>query len=514
MSAQNQNHPGLAPYSGRLEDLINGLARGRPNAPALSDPEGLWTWAEFANAVDGFARAFAAMGVSNGDRVGFLLSNTRDAYAAMLGAMSAGGIIAPFSTMLSADDVKTLIDDADCKVLVFADAWKELAEAAVEQNSTRILALSNIDTTIECDVPRTDSNADPCNIIYSSGTTGLPKGAVHSHSARVWAAAMCANAFRYRPESVVLLTTPPYTNGSWMVVLPAFFTGAHVCLEPGFNVERFFTQCRTVKPTHAFIVPTQFQMIVDAPGFSPSIFESFHCMITAGAPMPADLKNKILDWAPDSLFELWGLTEVVATVIYPHEILTLRDSVGRALPFSELKLIDTHDREVVLPGSGEIVARSIYQMEGYWNRPKLNQEIQWFDQNGQSFMRTGDIGEIDEDGYLHIRGRVKDMIISGGLNVFPVDIEEVLRGHPRIEDAAVIGVPHKKWGETPVAYVIADDPGIDTGDLIAWANDRLSKFQRLSDAVISVGDFPRNTLGKVLKRELIDDYTSKHSTES
>ena len=305
------------------------------------------------------------------------------------------------------------------------------------------------------------------------------------------------------------MTTPPYTNGSWMMVLPALVSGSELILTAKFDTQEVFDVAAKHAPTHAFFVPTQFQALVDARDYSARLFEPFRCLITAGAPMPEKLKQRILEDAPGRLYELWGLTEVVATINSPWELHDFSNSVGRPLPFSEIRLIDESEQEIVLPGTGEIVARSQSQMLGYWVQPALNEAIRWLDRDGNSFMRTGDVGEIDAQGRLYIRGRIKDMIISGGINVYPADIEDRLREHPAVGDAAVISVADDKWGETPVAFVrLRENAQTDGPSIIEWSKDRLAKFQRLSDVVVSEADFPRNTLGKVLKNDLRDQYES------
>ncbi|NIB44913.1 acyl--CoA ligase [Pseudomaricurvus alkylphenolicus] len=498
----------LPAFHRNLDDLITDNARQRPSAVAFIDAEGSVNWLQLELQVKVIAERLQAAGLNRGDRVGFLVSNSIQAYCAIFGAMRAGAVIVPFSTMLADKDIATLIDDATCRAIYVGPELMPLADQALgnlnRERRPSLLALdSEAEPVLAVATDPADANQGICSIIYSSGTTGLPKGAVHSHSARICAGLMSATGFRYGAESVSLLSTPPYTNGSWMMVLPALVTGSTVVLMKNFDLSNFFALTERHKPTHAFIVPTQFQMIVEYPEYTPSLFDSFECMITAGAPMPPTLKQQVMADAPGRLYELWGLTEVVATVITPEQMQEKADSVGRALPLSEIRLIGEDDREVNLPGTGEIVARSAYQMMGYWNRAEQNADIQWTADDGSTFMRTGDIGEIDEQGFLYIRGRVKDMIISGGINVFPVDIENVLRNHPALQDATVIGVPHQKWGETPVAYVRCNgNSNLDKQELLEWANDRLSKFQRLSDIVLFLSDFPRNTLGKVLKNEL------------
>lgn len=501
---------GLIPYTRRVDELIADNAEARPHDEAIRERSAAVSWLELDERVSASAKRFVDAGIGVGDRVAFLVANSIDAFVALYGAMRSGAVIVPISTMLSPEDVGRLILDAGARVTVVEEAFEKLVERAYSWASGHrmpplCLLRSDSQLTVAAEVERCHVE-NACSIIYSSGTTGLPKGAVHTHQARVVSAQNAAIAFSMHAGSRGLVSTPPYTNGSWMILLPALVTGASVYLCKQFELATFLDTCRDWRPTHAFIVPTQFQMLFDWEGFDPNLMKSYECMITAGAPMPPSMKERIMRELPDRLYELWGLTEVAATVLRPSEMRQRPDSVGRALPLSEFRLIDESDREVAKPGTGEIVARSCYQMARYWGSEELNEDIRWEAENGTSFMRTGDIGEFDAQGYLYIRGRVKDMIISGGLNVFPVDIENTLRTHADISDAAVVGIPDTKWGEVPVAFVRSGDRGLNDAEVLEWANERLSKFQRIRAVVIMDEDFPRNTLGKVLKRQLVDSY--------
>ena len=515
MTSQTEQHNddgpvGLIPYQRRVDELIADNASARPCDEAIKDASGAVTWLELNEKVSACAERFEKAGIQEGDRIAFLIANSIEAYVALYGAMRAGAIIAPISTMLSPEDVGRLILDAGARVVIVAKAFAELAESTYTQAVEGTMppwSFLGSEADLVLNGGATPSYvADACSIIYSSGTTGLPKGAVHTHQARVIAAQNAAIAFSVHAGSRGLVSTPPYTNGSWMILLPALATGASVYLSSAFELEGFLRTCSDWKPTHAFIVPTQFQMLFDSETYDPRLMESFRCMITAGAPMPPAMKERIMRELPDRLYELWGLTEVAATVLRPEEMQVRPDSVGRAIPLSEFRIIDEEDREVSKPGTGEIVARSLYQMTQYWGSAELNDGLRWEADDGSSFMRTGDIGEFDAQGYIYIRGRVKDMIISGGLNVFPIDIENTLRTHTDISDAAVVGIPQAKWGEVPVAFIRCSEGGLDTAEVLDWANERLSKFQRLRDVVIVHDDFPRNTLGKVLKRLLVESY--------
>ena len=250
--------------------------------------------------------------------------------------------------------------------------------------------------------------------------------------------------------------------------------------------------------------------ILDHPDVGTADFTCFECALTAGAPMPEQMKIDVRKLTGDHLYELWGLTEGVATVISPAEMTKRPQAVGRPIPGCDIRTIDDEARENTGRGAGEIVGWSTSLMDGYWNRPETSEELKWTSADGQWFIRTGDMGEIDEEGYLTLRGRAKDMIISGGLNVFPIDIESVLLEHAEVADVTVVGCPHEHWGETPVAFVIPREGStVRPDELKDWTDKRLAKFERLADVVLRKQDFPRNTLGKVIKNQLRDEYLER-----
>ena len=231
-------------------------------------------------------------------------------------------------------------------------------------------------------------------------------------------------------------------------------------------------------------------------------------VVTGGAPMPLAMKTEVCRRTNWRLFEIWGFTESVVTIQNPSDMVTNPDAVGRPVVGCEIRIVDKHGADVTGREPGEIVGRSISLMDGYLGRPEETRALIWRDGAGLEFIRTGDIGEIDAAGYLTLRGRAKDMILSGGLNVFPIDIERVLMEHTGISDVTVVGVPHAYWGETPVAFVVRK-PGDETApaDIKDWLNQRVGKTQRLSGLHL-IDELPRSAIGKVLKRELRDQLKS------
>jgi acyl-CoA synthetase (AMP-forming)/AMP-acid ligase II len=348
----------------------------------------------------------------------------------------------------------------------------------------------------------------PFNIIYSSGTTGTPKGIVQPHSMR-WGQVRRAEAGGYGPDTVTLIATPLYSNTTLVVVIPTLARGGAVVLCPKFDCARYLELAQTHRATHTMLVPVQYQRLMAWPGFDQHDLSSFRFKACTSAPFRAELKAEVLRRWPGGLTEYYGMTEGGgSTILYCHLHPDKLHTVGQPAEGHDLRLIDEQGRE--LPKGpdavGEVVGRSSSMMLGYHNQPAKSREAEWFDAAGRRYIRTGDVGRFDEDGFLILMDRRKDMIISGGFNIYPSDLEAELRRHPAVADVAVVGVPSESWGETPVAFVVRRDGSRDTADAIrGWLNERVGKTQRLAD-LRWVDELPRSAIGKVLKRELRERY--------
>lgn len=491
-----------------VSDQVSLHGRFKGGELALVEGEHQVTWKQLNGSADAIALALLGAGLSKGDRVCLLLRNDVWSLELTLGIWRAGGVVVPLSPMLTSDMLQTMVLDASPELL-FADlAYESLAAAATEK--TDVTLITPGDPFLEFIEVATESTKLPellphdlSNIIYSSGTTGVPKGIAHTHAARLAFAQTFANDFGYSSHSRAISVIPPHSNGAWLTWMPAFLSGATTCLLPEFSPVDFLKAIRLYRPTHGFIVPTICAALLEEPDIESGGLECFECALTAGAPMPAAMKTEFQSLTGGGLWELWGLTESVATIISPSEMAKKPESVGRPATGMDIRLVDEDGAEVESGKEGEIVGRSNSLMEGYWNRTDLTEELEWQSRDGTVYMRTGDIGELDSDGYLTLRGRKKDMIISGGINVFPSDIESVLVSHSNVKDAAVTGIPDERWGERPVAFVLAQDGlTIDPDELLEWTNLKLAKYQRISRVIVQKSDFPRNTLGKVLKGQL------------
>jgi acyl-CoA synthetase (AMP-forming)/AMP-acid ligase II len=350
---------------------------------------------------------------------------------------------------------------------------------------------------------------DDCNIIYSSGTTGDPKGIVLTHFSRREAAIGLALEFRIDCTARTLVTTPLCSNGSWMMFLPTFLVGGAIVIMPSFDPRDFLRLVQQHRCTHTFIVPTQSITILSVPEFGDYDLSSMRIIVSAGAPLREETKRELLRKFAAGIVELYGLTEGFATFMRPEEMARKIGSVGTPTMGADVAILDDEGNELPPGEVGEIAGYATGRMRGYYKKPEATAAVWWQDRKGRVFIKTGDIGRLDKDGYLYIMDRKKDMIITGGFNVFPKDIEEVIMRHPDVVDATVIGVPHEKWGETPLALVIRREGAKTTEDMLAeWINQNVAKHQRVAGVEFRDA-LPRNLLGKVLKRQLREYYWSR-----
>ncbi|MDP6389615.1 MAG: AMP-binding protein [Alphaproteobacteria bacterium] len=478
-------------------------------------------WGEFDHNMSRVANRLIDRGIGRDDKVAVLMGNSVAILEVMFGVVRAGACVVPLSGLLTAEQLAVLIDDCDAAVIFVSEEFRERVDA-VRDSLDKIRDDAFVAVGFQGDgwVPLADfigdasdekpavryDLGDDFNIIYSSGTTGLPKGIVQTHRVRQHWSFSNAVDLRFHSDARALTTTALYSNGTWLMVLPALFAGATLVVMPKFDPSEFLETVQNERITHSFMVPTQFIVTLADPDFDDYDLSSLEVVLCAGSPLRPDTKAEVLQRLSPNLYDVYGFSEGFATVHKPHMHAAKPDSVGTPVLGFDVKIIDDDGTE--LPGGevGEIVGYGAGIMREYYKRPEQTDAIIWRAPDGRSFLRSGDIGKLDEDGFLYILDRKKDMIISGGFNVFPTDIEAIVGEHEDVLDVSVIGVPHDKWEETPLALVIPrDGAGSSTEDILRWANQRLAKHQRLSGVEFR-DEFPRNALGKVLKRILREPY--------
>lgn len=494
---------GLPPFR-TIPDVMREHAQARPQQVALRQGGRSLSWGELDALMDRVAATLQAQGVQPRQSIAVCGHNSIEYAVVFLGALRAGVAVAPLPTGALPEQLAGMVGDSGARFF-FADASvpafaTEAPRIALERMQDWLLPVGAKPQTVDIQPEW------PFNIIYSSGTTGTPKGIVQPHGMR-WAHVARADNYGYGPDAVALVATSLCSNTTLVAVFPALAKGGQVVMTEGrFDAPAYLALAEKVRATHAMLVPVQYQRLMAVPDFGRYDLSSFHLKFCTSAPFSAALKADVLKRWPGGLVEYYGMTEGGGTfILEAHNFPDKLHTVGKAAEGHDIRLIDEEGRELPAGEIGEVVGRSVSMMTAYHNQPAKTREAEWYDAEGRRYIRTGDVGRFDADGFFTLMDRRKDMVISGGFNIYPSDLEAVLRGHPAVADVAVVGVPSAEWGESPVAFVVprADAPA--AGDLRAWANERLGKTQRLAD-VGYIDELPRSDIGKVLKRQLRDQY--------
>lgn len=497
-----------------LPDLLRAHASERPHAVAAADPFRRLTWSELDQLTDRIAARLQQDGLQKGDRTAIAGLNSVEQMAVILGTLRAGGVAGLITNSATGEQMAAMIADTGARHLFLDQA----AAASLEGQTiaaSDLIAMDGSDAGIALDAwmappgtaphPVQIAPEDGFNIIYSSGTPGTPKGIVHSHAMR-WQHIQ-RGAPAYGADAVTILSTPLYSNTTMASFMPTVGSGGQVVLMKKFDARGFLELASRERATNTMLVPVQYRRIMALEDFDRFDLSSFVMKYCTSAPFPAALKADVLARWPGGLVEIYGMTEGgAAFLLEAHKHPDKLHTVGQPAPGHIAKVIDEDGNELPQGEVGEIVGRSPAMMTGYNNRPDATKAMHWYDADGHLFYRHGDIGRIDEDGFLTLMDRAKDMIISGGFNIFPSDLEGILLADDRVVEAAVVGMPSEEWGETPVAFAVLK-PGTDAESVRADCNAKVGKTQRLS-AITIVEELPRSPIGKVLKRELRDSYAA------
>lgn len=500
----------LAKDFGAFPDLIRAHARERPEHPALIEGDATLTYGELAALMDRIAFALQRDGVGAGEAVAICARASIPYAAAFCGILAAGAAVAPLAPSSTTASLTMMIEDCGAKILFLDRETGQALEGIGGAGPSTPVALDGSAAgeplpswlgPVGAKLAAVEIRPDwPFNIIYSSGTTGAPKGIVQPHQMR-WRQFTRAS---YR-GAMTLVSTPLYSNTTLVVFIPTLAHGGTAVLLPKFDAGEFLRLSAERRVTHAMLVPVQYRRIMERPDFGDYDLSSYLVKFSTSAPFSAALKADVLSRWPGGLVEYYGMTEGGgSTMLVAHEFPHKLHTVGQPMPGHDIRLIDAEGREVAQGEIGEVVGSSGAIMTGYHNQPEKTREAEWRDAEGRRFIRTGDIGRFDEDGFLILLDRNKDIIISGGFNIYPSDIESELTRHEDVVEAAVVGVPSERWGETPVGFVTLRRPAsIDGPALLGWVNARVGKTQRLSELTI-LDSLPRSAIGKILKRELRD----------
>jgi acyl-CoA synthetase (AMP-forming)/AMP-acid ligase II len=490
-----------------------------------------WTYAQLNERVNQLANVLASMGVEKGDRVGILHVNCNQYLEAYFATTKLGSIFVPLNFRAKADELSYMISNAEAKVLFVGSRYLDVVDTMLPQLST-IRQCISIDSRNEGKLYYEDlfreasseelmteiGDEDVTILVYTAGTTGRPKGVPLRHNAFV--SYVLDNVEPASPdiEERNLLTVPLYHVAGIQAMLAAIYGGRTLVMMRQFEVKEWLEMIQREKATRAMLVPTMLKRVIDDPDFNRYDLKSLKVVTYGAAPMPFEVISKairVLPWV--RFINAFGQTETASTIttLGPEDhilegteeergkkLKRLTSSIGRPLPDIEVKIVDEDGKALGPLEVGEILARGSRIMSGYWRDEQKTKQVITSD----GWLRTGDMGWMDEEGYIYLAGRGDDMIIRGGENISPEEVENVLHSHPKVEEAAVIGVSDPEWGQEPRAIVVLKEGETATAEeIMEYCRSRLSGFKR-PRSVVFLDSLPRNPMGKVLRKKLREEY--------
>jgi len=484
-----------------------------PRRAALTFEDTTWTYGQLQKRIDRLAGALRANGVCLGDRVGFLGLNQPVFFETLFAAARLGAIFVPLNFRLTGPELRYILGDAGVHTLIVDAPHRPVIDPIrAELPCRRFFSADQpaegwpaVQALVEAHAPIGSGTAvaedDTAVIMYTSGTTGRPKGAMLTHGNIWWNNINAMHAFDVKESDISLLVAPLFHIGGLNVCsLNIWQKGGHIVLHRSFDAARCLDDIARYRANTLFGVPAMLLFISQQPGFATADLSSLDNIVCGGAPVPEPLMRLYAERGVP-INQGYGMTEAApfVTFLAPEWGMAKLGSAGRTPLFCEMRLVDPNGREIKEPRvNGEVIARGPNIMKGYWNNPEATAAA--IDTEG--WFHTGDIGYLDEDGFLYIADRLKDMVITGGENVYPAEVESALYDHPAIAEIAVIGLPDERWGEAVVAVAaLKHGTVLELEELRAFGTDRLARY-KLPQRLEIVAALPRNPAGKVLKYEL------------
>ncbi|MBD2842366.1 long-chain-fatty-acid--CoA ligase [Erythrobacter rubeus] len=509
---QNAHHSHVT-----FDEILNFWAKERPDATAFEQDGRITTYAQTDDLTRRLITLLKDRGIAKGDRIAWLGKNHDFYFLLYLAAARMGAVMVPIGWRLAPREIAYILGDTGAKLLFCGDEFVETAQnvsqdvpakpQVIEAEAARRAASELPHASYEA--PAVD---DPILQLYTSGTTGNPKGALLSNG----------NLLGLRnPGNEAGLEWNFYEDGDCMLIaMPCAHIGGtglmNIAVANGIRseVQAEFTPVGVLEAiengaTHMFIVPAALQMVVQHPRAADTDFSNLKYLMYGAAPMPLELLKQAVKTMPTAKFlQAYGMTETSGTIsLLPPDDHSLEGnermrSAGKAVPGVEIEVRDSDNNEIPRGEIGEVCIKSPSNTAGYWKLPEATAST--IDDDG--WLHTGDAGIMDDDDYVYIQDRIKDMIISGGENVYPAEVENAIFGHPAIAEVAVIGVPSEKWGEEVKACVVCKaGEEVDEGEIIAYTRERIAAF-KAPKSVDVIPEMPRNASGKILRRQLRDPY--------
>ena len=497
-------------------DGIRAAAARSPRKSALLVGDLDLTFEALVSRIDRFSHVVhSGLMVAPGERIGIIAANRIEYVEVVCGASSAGVVVTTIGPAASGSEIAFITEDGDLKALFVDPELEELVRAAVGDRVQHIVSFGPAYESLLCravDVvcPVSINDADVFCIPYTSGSTGRPKGVLLTHRGRVRAA--CATAAEhgcYTPDDRAIAITPLFHGAGLLALLTPLFFGARVRLMQKFDIEQLLEAIETFAATSTYMIPSHFSALIDL-GASARKYSmsSLKAVISGTSPLGQNVKQKVIGYFGEGkLYERYGSTEGgVISCLRPQDQLRKSECVGQPLPLTRVQPLESDGTPAVAGEVGELAVSSPYLFAGYLNLPEETRRVL----RGDWYV-TGDIGRVDEEGYLYLIGRKNDMIISGGENVYPKELEQIIAAHEAVADCAVIGLPHNYWGEAVTAFVVLHEGRTLSAEvLMTLCRDRLSRY-KVPKEVRFVSDLPRNAMGKVIRGRLASDPGAKEA---
>ncbi len=503
--------------------FITKRAYMQPDAEALVDlgTNRRFTFRQLNQRVNKAADAYRSLGVAKGDRVGLLLMNSTEFVESFFALAKIGAVVVPLNWRLVADELEFILKDSGTTVLLYGEEFAAtITELQTRGERTEVRNWLHVGTEAtrpafatsyeQLTADRSDTEpeigaegSDLLYIMYTSGTTGLPKGVMHSHDTQIWAVLTIAATADFRHGDRYLNPMPMFHVGALTPALTVTYSGCTHVLMRAFDPVAVWSIIDAERIDNSLMVPAMLTFMRQLHDPAKHRHDRLRWIMSGASPVPVTLIEAYAEMGIE-IHQVYGLTESCgpACLTEPEDALRKAGSTGKAFFHTDVKVVRPDGTECEPGQPGEVIVKGPHIMLGYWNRPDATAETL-----RDGWLHTGDVAVVDKEGFVYIQDRLKDMIISGGENVYPAEIENVILGLPGVAEVAVIGIPSDKWGESPLAVVVRKDPALTAADVVNHCEGKLARF-KMPKAVEFVDVIPRNPSGKALKRNLRQVYTT------